>query len=184
MNAETALKACASLMRSSARRWRKRSRYGFEVAELEQVGAIGVLKALRRYDPERGAIQAYASIWIDRELREFVQRFGSPLSAMRDCGMKRPAELARDALRRERRAAAFVDADECGQDGADHGARLDAGRAVASLRRRFSERDARIVLECAVGDKTFAEAGGDVGVSRQRAQQVYARAVEWMRKGC
>lgn len=181
MNATEALAACGPLIRRSARRRRARSRYGFELRELEQVAAIGVLKALRRYDPAQGPIQPYASIWIDRELREFCERFSSPLSAMRTCGTKNARAQALDELRTQRRAAGRVEADEHGEEG-DPEARIDASRAVERLTSRVGTAHARLVLDYAVAGKTFAEVGAEAGFSRQRAQQVYARAVGWMRR--
>lgn len=59
------------LYRQAARRFMRR---GLERADLEQVGAIGLLKALERYDPaHRAPFEAYAWLRIAGELMHYIR---------------------------------------------------------------------------------------------------------------
>jgi RNA polymerase sigma-32 factor len=49
--------------------------YGLALGDLIQEGAIGLMKAVRRYDPERGVrLISFAVHWIRAEIHEFVLR--------------------------------------------------------------------------------------------------------------
>ena len=59
------------LCRRAARRFMRR---GLDRADLEQVGAIGLLKAVDRYDPaHRAPFEAYAWLLIAGELMHYVR---------------------------------------------------------------------------------------------------------------
>jgi RNA polymerase sigma factor (sigma-70 family) len=59
------------LCRRAARRFKRR---GLDPADLEQVGAIGLIKAVDRYDPEqRAPFEAYAWLLIIGELMHYVR---------------------------------------------------------------------------------------------------------------
>jgi RNA polymerase sigma-32 factor len=50
-------------------------RCGLPIEDLVQEGNIGLLKAVDRFDPERGArLSKYAAYWIRAEIREYVAR--------------------------------------------------------------------------------------------------------------
>lgn len=49
--------------------------YGLPLADLVQEGAIGLMKAVRKFDPDHGVrLVSFASHWIKAEIREFVIR--------------------------------------------------------------------------------------------------------------
>ncbi len=49
--------------------------YGLPYADLIQEGNIGLMKAIRRYDPERGArLMTFAQHWIRSEIQEYIIR--------------------------------------------------------------------------------------------------------------
>jgi len=49
--------------------------YGLPHADLIQEGAIGLMKAVRRFDPERGVrLITFATHWIKAEIHEFIMR--------------------------------------------------------------------------------------------------------------
>ena len=53
---------------------------GLERADLVQEGCIGILRALRRFDPERGVpFSVYAALWIRQALQELRSDFIRPL---------------------------------------------------------------------------------------------------------
>ena len=54
---------------------RKYSGYGLPQADLIQEGNIGLMKAVRRFDPERGVrLVSFAMHWIKAEIHEFILR--------------------------------------------------------------------------------------------------------------
>jgi RNA polymerase sigma factor (sigma-70 family) len=52
---------------------------GLEPADLVQEGVLGLLRALQRYDPDRGPFGAYAVSWIRQGLQELRSDFMRPL---------------------------------------------------------------------------------------------------------
>jgi RNA polymerase sigma factor (sigma-70 family) len=65
------------LVNSIARRYRTA---GLERADLVQEGAVGVLRALQRFDPDRGVpFSIYAAYWIRQALQELRSDFIRPL---------------------------------------------------------------------------------------------------------
>lgn len=46
---------------------------GEQLEELAHVGAIGLMRAIKRYSPEKGLFTTYASFWIKREMRELFR---------------------------------------------------------------------------------------------------------------
>jgi RNA polymerase sigma factor (sigma-70 family) len=53
---------------------------GLEHADLVQEGCVGILRALRRFDPERGVpFPAYAALWVRQALQELRSDFVRPL---------------------------------------------------------------------------------------------------------
>lgn len=60
---------------------------GVTIKDLEHVGAIGLMKAIDRYDPEKAAFSTYAINWIWSEVQRHLQSQGAP--------MRLPAQLAR-----------------------------------------------------------------------------------------
>jgi RNA polymerase primary sigma factor len=53
---------------------------GLERADLVQEGCVGILRALRRFDPDRGVpFPAYAALWIRQAIQELRSDFIRPL---------------------------------------------------------------------------------------------------------
>lgn len=49
--------------------------YGFPLSDLVQEGSLGLMHAVKRYDPERGArLSTYAMAWIRATIHEFILR--------------------------------------------------------------------------------------------------------------
>ncbi|MEU8239832.1 SigB/SigF/SigG family RNA polymerase sigma factor [Actinoplanes missouriensis] len=63
---ETLIRYCLPFAGRLARRYRGRGEY---LEDLEQVARLGLVKAIDRYDPERGSFTAYAVITISGELK-------------------------------------------------------------------------------------------------------------------
>ncbi|MBE0506062.1 MAG: sigma-70 family RNA polymerase sigma factor [Marinospirillum sp.] len=60
---------------------------GITLKDLENVGVIGLMKAIERYEPERAAFSTYALDWIWNEVQRHLQAHGAP--------MRLPSQLAR-----------------------------------------------------------------------------------------
>lgn len=60
---------------------------GLTAKDLENYGAIGLMKAVERYDPEKAAFSTYALQWIWSEVQRQLQNQGAP--------MRLPSQLAR-----------------------------------------------------------------------------------------
>lgn len=74
---EELIRRLLPLIHSTARRYRTE---GLEQADLMQEGIVGLLRALQRYDPERGVpFAAFATWWIRQSLQETRCDFMRPL---------------------------------------------------------------------------------------------------------
>lgn len=54
-----------------ALRWK---RSGLDIEDLAQAGAIGLVKAARSFDPERGSFSTHATWWIRSEIRRAAEK--------------------------------------------------------------------------------------------------------------
>lgn len=73
-DAEAARELVTSHLRLVARIAREHKGYGLPPEDLAQEGTVGLMKAVRRFDPERGArLAAYAVLWIKAEIQEYIQ---------------------------------------------------------------------------------------------------------------
>jgi RNA polymerase sigma factor (sigma-70 family) len=52
---------------------------GIDTADLQQEGVLGVLRALGSYDPQRGAFDAWASIWVRQALQQAIAEQTRPV---------------------------------------------------------------------------------------------------------
>jgi RNA polymerase sigma factor (sigma-70 family) len=74
---EALIRRLLPLVHSTARRYRTE---GLEQADLLQEGIVGLLRALQRYDPERGVpFAAFATWWIRQALQEARSDFMRPM---------------------------------------------------------------------------------------------------------
>jgi RNA polymerase sigma-B factor len=92
------------LVRTLARRY---ARCGERLDDLEQVGAIGLLEAIERFDPDRGSdLAAYAVPTITGEMRNHLRDRSAPVRVPRRLSeltrrMRPPRELLTARLRRQ-----------------------------------------------------------------------------------
>ncbi len=94
------------LVRASAYRLLKTSYYGADFEDLCQIGSIGLLKAIRRFDTKRGVVfSTYAVPMIIGEMRKFLRddgpvkvgrRLKEQYSKIRRANEKMSAELGRE----------------------------------------------------------------------------------------
>ena len=69
--------------------------YGADIDDLVQVANMALVKAIRGFDPERGAFQAYAKATIDGDLKKYLRDYGWSIKPPR-----RVQELQAQLLRR------------------------------------------------------------------------------------
>jgi RNA polymerase primary sigma factor len=94
------VEAFMPLIASVARVYRESARV--ERVELVQEGVVGLLRALERYEPERGVpFGAYAALWVRQAMQHLVAELTRPM-VLSDRGLRQLARLKdahRDAVR-------------------------------------------------------------------------------------
>lgn len=196
------------LVRSVARRYARRAD---QVDELVQVGCIGLLKAIDRFDPDRGVeLRTYALPAIEGEVRHYVRdqsllvRMPAPVRELRHRLIRLSEELAqrlgRFPTNRELAASAGVD-ERATTEALRAGSvlSLDAGAedleppapdelGVSEERTRLAEamrtldrNERRIVYRRFFEDLTQEQIAGELDVSQAHVSRVLHRAIEKMR---
>lgn len=149
------------LCRRAARRF---SRCGFERADLEQVGAIGLMKAVDRYRSPRGApFEAFASLLVRGELMHYV-RSGSRLRARVS-----PLDVATES--------------EC-RVGPDDIQELVDRLTVEAMLRRLPALERCIVIGIHFECRTVVEVAARLGYSRRHVTRLHRSALQRLRAGC
>jgi RNA polymerase sigma-B factor len=154
------------LVRSIARRF---AGTGEPLEDLVQVGAIGLIKAVDRFDPARGTpLQPYAAAAIAGEIRHHL----------RDCCsvVRLPRRLGAEGARVH--VSEFADGDGTSTDlapAADE--RLALARAVRTLH----PRSRRLVALRFFGDLSQAQAAAAVGISPVHASRLIHEALGTLR---
>ena len=137
---------CLPLCRHIARRF---SGQGVETEDLEQVAAMALMKAIQRFEPERGLkFTTYATPTIAGEVRNYIRDKGSLIRVSRDVRARLGSmQRARDELiRRWQREPSMREiADEMRMPYEELLALLDQrdGTETTSLNAPLSEEDAR-----------------------------------------
>lgn len=148
------------ICRRAARRFRH---CGFERADLEQVGAIGLLKAVDRYRSRHSApFEAFASLLVRGELLHHLRR-----------GRARPTILSLEFARAEECCAREGGIDEL----------LDR-LTVEGLLRRLSPLERRIVIGIDLECCTVVEVAARLGYSRRHVTRLHRSALERLRSEC
>ena len=195
--AERLVRAHLRLVMMIARRYRFS---GHDLRELFQVGALGLLSALRKYDPGRGVrLSTYAASWIHARILEFLwnnRRLVRAAPSVRSRA-RRPGATPRQleaavALRRHLRTTErdldlpLMAPDEQRPDALVEAAELRARlrAAVDRFAGRLPERD-RAILDARLRAEepvTLAALGVRFGISRERARQLERGLVERLRR--
>lgn len=149
------------LCRRAARRF---SRCGFERADLEQVGAIGLIKAVDRYRSPHGApFEAFASLLVRGELMHYV-RNGNRLRARLS-----PFEVATES--------------ECGVRPDDIDDLVDR-LTVEAMLRGLPALERYIVIGIHFECRTVVEVAARLGYSRRHVTRLHRMALRRLRAGC
>jgi len=179
---------------SIARQYRS---HGFRIADLVQEGNIGLMRAVQKFDPERGIrLITYAAWWIRAHIHDHIVRSWSLvrlgttqnqrrlfLSLSRASRELDARDLSLDAPVGDDTGRSQLDlvpgADPRPDDalaGAEEQA-LVAGRVEKALA-RLDPRERYIVEKRVMGERpmTLGEIGAHLGFSRERARQIEVRA--------
>lgn len=152
---EQLIKENMGLVYSVVRRFSNR---GYEAEDLSQVGAIGLIKAVQRFDFSYNVqFSTYAVSMIIGEIKRFMRDDGSiKISrSLKETAMKGYAARERLALRLGRDATIGEIADECGVCSQDLAQAFDACRPPDSIEREIY--DSGGAVGDAIGDSTHEE---------------------------
>jgi RNA polymerase sigma-B factor len=161
------------LVRALARRY---AGSGEPVEDLVQVGAIGLIKAVDRYDPARGAaLEHYAAALIAGEIRHHL----------RDCGgaVRVPRTLREQGLRLRYEPLAGDPAAAPGTTAAaaDPVAAADDRLTLAHATRALHPRARRLLALCFERDLSQAQAAAALGISPAQASRQMHDALRTLR---
>ena len=126
---------------------------GIDFDELEAAGQLGLTRALRKFDPDRGPFGSYAKHWVRGEITALFK----PTSDLFSCRRVSLTVQHNDDERSHQRDVA------------------DEAPFIAPDLSALSERDRHIVESRASGG-TLAEIGKDLGISAERVRQLEVRA--------
>jgi RNA polymerase sigma-B factor len=156
------IEAHLPLVRALARRF---AWHGEPLDDLIQVGCIGLIHAVDRYDPARGPFMAFAVPTINGEIRRHLRDRGAL--------MRVPAG-----------APAAPRIDQLGDDDgppADPIAGVDERLALTAALRTLPMHERRIVLLGFYGERTQRRIADDVGLSQIHVSRLMRGALERMR---
>lgn len=176
------------LVRRVARGYRWACSSTLELADLEQEGMQGVIRAARTFDPERGAFSTYAMPWIKHFVQRAVHnqcrtvRVPMPVSK-REWSEGRPVSLTTTSLDEkpwgDSGSASMADllgfiTDAQGPLNIEESERKEL---VAHLLSTLSEREALVLRLRFFEDLTLHEVGRRIGTTKERARQLQANAL-------
>jgi RNA polymerase sigma-B factor len=156
------IEAYLPLARALARRFAHR---GERIEDLVQVGSIGLIKAVDRFDPERGDLAAYAAPTIVGEIKRHLRD--------RSTLIRLP--------RRQHEPLVLVPADEVSIGDDDLGA-SEARVAVSSGMRKLHRRERDAVRCRYFGDMSQAEIASTLGISQTHASRLLSSGLAKLRE--
>ena len=159
------IEAHLPLVRALALRFARR---GEPLDDLVQAGCIGLILAVDRHEPERGALEAYAVPTITGEIQRHLRDRGSvlrvPPRALAEAGRPRLDPLGDD-------------------DGppADPIPAVDAWLTLAAALRRLPLHERRILVLWLYGERSQRSIAAELGLSQSHVSRVLRRAQERLR---
>jgi RNA polymerase sigma factor (sigma-70 family) len=157
-------------------------RPGVRVADLVQEGNVGLLRAARRFDPERGVrFVSYAAWWIRAAIQDYLERAHTGRHGAPDVSLDAPLTDDGDGSRLDE-----VAADDPPQDCvlADLRQRALAEARIREALATLGHRERLIAEERFMSDEpvTLTDLARRLGVSRERTRQLEARAKQRLRR--
>jgi RNA polymerase sigma-B factor len=163
------------LVRAVARR---HAQAGESLDDLVQVGTIGLIRALDRFDPRRGRdFLPFALPYINGEVKRHLRDRASTIRIPR-----RVQEHDAEAARRARSPVSLSDDPDAGPAAAGDLFDVVAARVlVAEGARALDSRERRIVLLHHFGGLSQTEVAREVGLSQIHVSRLYRGALEKLR---
>jgi RNA polymerase sigma-B factor len=171
---ERLIEAYLPLAQSLARRFAHR---GERVEDLEQVGTIGLIKAVDRFEPSRGVdLAVFAVPNIVGEIKRHLRDRSSVIR------VPRREQEAEAELGRPRRQLALALTEETSPASADDGFQASEDRVAVSSCMRTLHRRERQVLRCRYfGDMSQTEIAERLGISQTHASRLLASGLAKLR---
>jgi RNA polymerase sigma factor (sigma-70 family) len=193
---------CLALARMIARKYTRR---GLDLDDLEQYARIGLIRATRTFDPDKGRFTTHAAQWIAQAIRVGIEDAGTLVrvprharQADRDLAAGRPAKGRRPTRDKDRaevvgparaalrfrggdptNAIGHVAVARPAHDALEHD---DQVRVVLGLMGRLPARTARIIaLRYGLGGQpplTLKAAAAQLGLHHEYVRQIQDRAIE------
>jgi RNA polymerase sigma-B factor len=171
---ERLIEAYLPLAQSLARRFAHR---GERVEDLEQVGSIGLIKAVDRFEPSRGV--DFAAFAVPNIVGEIKRHLRDRSSLIR---VPRREQEAEAELGRPRRQLALALTEETSPASADGGFQASEDRVAVSSYLRGLHRRERQVLRCRYfGDMSQTEIAERLGISQTHASRLLASGLAKLR---
>jgi RNA polymerase sigma factor (sigma-70 family) len=192
---ELTVAAQMGIVYAIARRFRWAVGSSLDEADLVQAGAIGLMRALERFEPERGfTFATYATHWIRQAIGRAIMNGGRTIripvheqDKLRREGQPLPcATLSLDAPIRGHEAHTLGDsiaASELSPEDAVADAETIKSVAVTEAAiRALPERLQYIVRRRFFEDATLQAIGDELGMSRERVRQLERQALSQLRR--
>jgi RNA polymerase sigma-B factor len=159
------IEAHLPLVRALAVRFARR---GEPLDDLVQAGCIGLIHAVDRHDPERGAFEAYAVPTITGEIQRHLRDRGSVLRV--------PPRVVAESGRPR-----LDPLDDDDAPPADPIAAVDARLTLAAALRSLPLHERRILVLWLYGERSQRSIAHEVGVSQVHVSRLLRRALERLR---
>ncbi len=161
-----------------AKRWRWATKYGLEQEDLVQAGYLGVCRAMKTYNPKKGAFTTYAVPWIRHFIRRAAERTRTVFVSME---VSRAAHAAGEPIPFE--ASQVTEADH-GSVELDLPGMLDKARAeddVRSVLLELPDRQRDIIMMRHWQHAEMNVIAERLGISTVRATKEYAEGLRTLR---
>jgi RNA polymerase primary sigma factor len=163
---------------------------GVEYDDLVQAGMLGVLRAMKTFDPERGRFSTYATPWIRQSIVREIQNNSRTIRVPvhQQFSLYKSGQLSTEKL--ARLDAPLSDGDSTlhdflgkTDDPTEKLAKSEAHQAVVAAITELSAKQ-RAVVEWRFGEEelTLSEIGSRLGVSRARARQIEESALRALQR--
>lgn len=172
---------------------------GLEYGDLEAAGRIGLIRAARKFDPERGfKFSTYAVWWVRHEVGRVIADCRSTVRVpvyrqekrYQEGEMLTPPVVSLDAPMScggdsDPFVAFFADPDPVDADATLQ--QRDDAAECAQLLKALSARERYVIRTCVTGDRkskpvTMKAVADNLGLSRERVRQIKVKALEKMRR--
>lgn len=186
------VEAHLGLIYSVVQRYRRLARGALEHADLMQAGALGVMQAIKSFDPSRGMqFSTYATLWIRHYVQRTLRNEGTtvrvPVGAQQLRGAPRqPVSL--NAPRANSESSLLDQLESAAPNPLELAELYERGALARRCLDCLCERERELIEGCVMGDRSLAEAARDIPngrgdcISRERARQLKELALSRMRE--